>query len=64
MVPGGHGPSEGSLKERGEEEKEKEEREEEEGATCVVWLCLVVLDCSLVLECEQQGVGVNMGAHM
>ena len=25
------GPSEGSLKERGEEEKEKEEREEEEG---------------------------------
>ena len=32
MVPGGRGPSEGSLNERGEEEKEKEEREEEEKA--------------------------------
>ena len=31
MVPGGRGPSEGSLNERAEEEKEKEEREEEEG---------------------------------
>ena len=30
MVPGGHGRSEGSLKEREQEEKEKEEREEEE----------------------------------
>ena len=30
MVPGGRGPSEGSLNERGEEEKEKEETEEED----------------------------------
>ena len=30
MVPGGRGPPDGSLKEKGEEEKEKEEREEEE----------------------------------
>ena len=34
MVPGGHCPSEGSLKERGEEEKEKEERVEIQLAAC------------------------------
>ena len=44
MVPGGRGPSEGSLNERGEEEKEKEREEEgeekeaiESDTACSLW---------------------------